>query len=85
MNIISNLCPTRNLTQDEGIPPKNLRIPGWFKQFGIYTVRDFFSKISNTQYVALSLLEAPVLGFILSSIIRYIEDPDSGTLHFQGK
>ncbi len=58
-------------------PPKNLRIPGWFRQLGIYITRDFFSKISNTQYVALSLLEAPVLGFILSFIIRYIEDPNS--------
>jgi ABC-type multidrug transport system ATPase subunit len=69
--------------QNEGNPPKNLRIPGWFKQFGIYTVRDFFSKISNKQYIALSLLEAPVLGFILSSIIRYIEDPVSGHYVFR--
>ncbi len=69
--------------QNEGNPPKNLRIPGWFKQFGIYTVRDFFSKISNKQYIALSLLEAPVLGFILSSIIRYIEDPVAGHYVFR--
>jgi ABC-type multidrug transport system ATPase subunit/ABC-type multidrug transport system permease subunit len=58
-------------------PPKNLRIPGWLKQFSIYSIRDFLSKISNTQYIVLSLLEAPVLGFILSYIIRYIEDPKS--------
>jgi ABC transport system ATP-binding/permease protein len=69
--------------QGEGDPPNNLRIPGWFKQFGIYTVRDFLSKISNRQYIALSLLEAPVLGFILSSIIRYIEDPASGKYIFR--
>jgi ABC transport system ATP-binding/permease protein len=69
--------------QGEGYPPKNLRIPGWFRQFGIYTVRDFLSKISNRQYIALSLLEAPVLGFILSSIIRYIEDPVAGTYVFR--
>jgi ABC transport system ATP-binding/permease protein len=64
-------------------PPKNLKIPGWFQQLGIYTIRDFLSKISNKQYVALSLLEAPLLGFILSSIIRYIEDPDSGKYIFR--
>lgn len=64
-------------------PPKNLKIPGWFQQLRIYTVRDFLSKISNKQYVALSLLEAPLLGFILSSIIRYIEDPDSGKYIFR--
>lgn len=58
-------------------PPQNLNIPNWFKQLKIYSIRDLLSKISNTQYVALNLLEAPVLGFILSYIIRYIEDPNS--------
>jgi ABC-type multidrug transport system ATPase subunit len=67
----------------EDTPPKNLKIPGWFRQFGIYTVRDYFSKISNKQYIALSMLEAPILGFILSSIIRYIEDPVSGKYVFR--
>jgi len=64
-------------------PPKNLKIPRWFKQFSIYSIRDFLSKISNTQYIALSLLEAPVLGFILSYIIRYIEDPGSNNYIFR--
>ncbi len=64
-------------------PPKNLKIPGWLKQFRIYSIRDFLSKISNTQYIVLSLLEAPVLGFILSYIIRYIEDPRSNEYVFR--
>ncbi|MCF8381523.1 MAG: ATP-binding cassette domain-containing protein [Bacteroidales bacterium] len=58
-------------------PKKNLIIPNWFKQLKIYFQRDFKSKISNTQYVLLSLLEAPVLGFMLAYIIRYIADPAS--------
>lgn len=58
-------------------PTKTLKIPNWFSQIKIYTIRDFLSKISNRQYVALNLFEAPVLGFILSYIIRYIEDPNS--------
>ena len=58
-------------------PPKALNIPNWFAQLKIYSIRDFLSKISNRQYVALNLLEAPVLGFILSYLIRYIEDPNS--------
>ncbi|MFW5656045.1 MAG: ATP-binding cassette domain-containing protein [Bacteroidota bacterium] len=64
-------------------PPKGLNIPNWFKQFKIYTLRDFFSKISNTQYIALNLLEAPILGFILSYIIRYIADPSSDKYIFR--
>jgi len=58
-------------------PPKTLNIPNWFTQLKIYGIRDFLSKISNRQYVTLNLLEAPVLGFILSYLIRYIEDPNS--------
>ncbi|NJM14859.1 MAG: hypothetical protein HC896_05315 [Bacteroidales bacterium] len=58
-------------------PTKSLNIPSWLNQFRIYTIRDFLSKISNKQYIALNLLEAPVLGFILSYIIRYIADPKS--------
>ena len=58
-------------------PPKSLNIPNWLSQLKIYGIRDFLSKISNRQYVALNLLEAPVLGLILSYLIRYIEDPNS--------
>lgn len=64
-------------------PPKTLNIPNWFNQIKIYTLRDFFSKISNTQYIALNLLEAPVLGFILSFIVRYISDPTSNLYIFR--
>jgi ABC transport system ATP-binding/permease protein len=58
-------------------PHKNLDRPTRIKQFIIYFTRDFKSKIANGQYLLLTLLEAPVLGFILSSIIRYIPDPNS--------
>ncbi|MDD3569148.1 MAG: ATP-binding cassette domain-containing protein, partial [Bacteroidales bacterium] len=64
--------------QDEGEPPpKSLNIPSRLKQFFIYTTRDFLSKISNTQYIVLNLLETPILGFILAYVIRYIADPNS--------
>ncbi len=63
-------------------PHKNLNRPGKFRQFVIYLARDFKSKISNRQYVLLTLLEAPVLGFVLSFLIRYIPDPDSNIYIF---
>ncbi len=58
-------------------PPSSTNLPKWLSQFKIYTIRDLLSKISNKQYVALNLLEAPILAFILSYIIRYIPDPSS--------
>jgi hypothetical protein len=64
-------------------PPENLQIAGWLKQFLVYFTRDFKSKLGNTQYLLLTLLEAPVLGFILAYIIRYIADPSSETYIFR--
>ena len=64
-------------------PPKSLNIPSWIKQFKIYTLRDFFSKISNKQYILLNILEAPLLGFILAYLIRYIADPESDIYIFR--
>ena len=72
---------TQDAIQDK--PPQALNIPGWFKQLRIYTVRDFFSKISNKQYLLLTMLEAPVLAFILAYVIRYIADPMSDTYIFR--
>jgi ABC transport system ATP-binding/permease protein len=63
--------------------PKTLSIPTWFNQFKIYTLRDFFAKISNKQYILLNLLEAPLLGFILAYLIRYIVDPNSSNYIFR--
>ncbi len=64
-------------------PPKSLNIPSWIKQFKIYTLRDFYSKISNKQYILLNILEAPLLGFILAYLIRYIADPESDIYIFR--
>ncbi len=58
-------------------PLKNLNIPNWFTQFKIYSLRDFFTKVSNSQYIIINFGEAPLLGFILAFIIRYIADPNS--------
>jgi len=62
--------------KQEPIPPEKLpdisfNIPGWFKQFGVFVKRDVLSKLSNTQYLIINFLEAPVLAFILSFIIKY--------------
>jgi ABC-type multidrug transport system ATPase subunit/ribosomal protein L21 len=65
------------------LPPKTLNIPSWFNQFKIYTIRDFLAKISNTQYILLNLLEAPLLGFMLAYLVRYIVDPNSSVYIFR--
>ncbi len=74
--------PHHTVTKFHEKPISTLRIPNWLKQFRIYTIRDCLSKISNTQYVLLNLLEAPLLAFILSYVIRYIADPNSNIYLF---
>ena len=69
--------PFTALPEIKDPPHRNLERPSLFRQFIIYLSRDFRSKIANRQYLLLTLLEAPVLGFILSFIIRYIPDPNS--------
>jgi hypothetical protein len=64
-------------------PPGNLSPPGWIRQFRIYWIRDLRSKISNRQYIGLTLLVSPILALILSYIIRYIADPTSITYIFR--
>lgn len=64
-------------------PPSNLNRPGRFRQFMIYAARDLKTKLSNRQYILLTLLEAPVLGLILSYLIRYIADPTSDKYIFR--
>ncbi len=56
-------------------PPNLLRIPNRIKQSIIFIMRDVKSKISNTQYLAINLLEAPLLAFILAFIIKYTNTP----------
>lgn len=58
--------------ENEKHPIKNtFKKPNFFKQFKVFTVRDVLSKLSNTQYLYINLLEAPLLAFILAMLIKY--------------
>jgi len=46
--------------------------PNRFKQWVVFTLRDLKTKISNQQYLIITLTEAPALAFFLSLILRYV-------------
>jgi ABC-type multidrug transport system ATPase subunit len=46
-------------------------IPGRLRQFKIFTIRDVLSKLANKQYMYINLLEAPVLAFFISFMVKY--------------
>lgn len=63
-------------------PPASLNVPNIFKQSVIFTTRDFLAKTSNTQYMLINLLQAPILAFLLAYVIRF-QNGKEGTYIFQ--
>lgn len=55
----------------------SLHIPNRLKQIHLFSWRDLLAKISNQQYLLITLLEAPLLAFILAFIVKFhnIDDP----------
>jgi ABC transport system ATP-binding/permease protein len=56
------------------VPEINFKTPNKFKQFIVFSKRDILSKISDTQYLLITLLEAPILAFFLAFLIRYFDE-----------
>ncbi len=53
------------------LPENHFRIPGYIRQLKIFFLRDILSKLTNRQYVLISLLEAPLLAVILGFFTKY--------------
>ncbi|MCK9203697.1 MAG: ATP-binding cassette domain-containing protein [Bacteroidales bacterium] len=53
------------------IPPSSFKVPGYFKQFRIFSIRNLLTKITNKQYMLINLLEAPFLAALLAYLTRY--------------
>jgi len=57
-------------------PQSTLDIPKGLKQVQIFSTRDLLSKLSNKQYLVINLVEAPLLAFILTFIVRFYNTDD---------
>ncbi len=64
-------------------PDNTLSLPSRIKQMLVFAKRDTLAKLSNKQYLMINLLEAPLLAFILSFIIKYKSSPDSSSYIFR--
>ncbi|MCB0395011.1 MAG: ATP-binding cassette domain-containing protein [Flavobacteriales bacterium] len=65
------------ITEVDENPPKEFYVPAKLKQALIFLKRDLFSKLSNRQYLLITMLEAPLLALFLSFIVTYIDNPDT--------
>jgi ABC-type multidrug transport system ATPase subunit len=62
--------------EEETTPPKGQSIiANKPKQFRVFFVRDLLSKLSNRQYILITLLEAPVLALVLAFVVKYFNGP----------
>ena len=62
---------TKELIPPKEIPETSFKIPNKLKQFKVFLIRDVLSKLTNTQYLFINLLEAPFIAFSLAFIVKY--------------
>ena len=65
------------------LPEITFRIPGKLKQFNVFFKRDVLKKLSDTQYLVINFLEAPLLAFLLAFIVRYFDSNLSGGFRYR--
>ena len=53
------------------IPPSDQKKPGVLKQFAIFLHRNIRTKITNVQYLLITLLQAPLLAVVCALLTRY--------------
>jgi ABC transport system ATP-binding/permease protein len=63
----------KNIKVETEPPQSTFKIPNFFNQLKVFITRDVKSKLTNTQYIAINMLEAPVLAILLGLIIRYFD------------
>lgn len=71
-NYVENLESTiSKIKHQDKIPDAIFKIPNTIKQFNVFLTRDVISKFTNTQYLLINFLEAPLLALILAYLVRF--------------
>ncbi|HTB06699.1 MAG TPA: ATP-binding cassette domain-containing protein [Bacteroidia bacterium] len=71
VHFVKHFAPHVPDDKHEAVPPADFSVPNVFSQFKTFVTRDILSKLTNTQYVVINLIEAPFLAFILAYLIRF--------------
>lgn len=77
-----------NIKHQDEIPEAIFKIPNAFKQFKVFIKRDVLSKLTNTQYLLINFIEAPLLAFILAFLVRYFntdEEKNTGYIFYNNE
>ena len=63
------------------VPPSDQKKPGPLKQLAIFLHRNFKTKITNLQYLLITLLEAPVLAVVCALLTRFAPPEGYSVMH----
>ncbi|MBR1667317.1 MAG: ATP-binding cassette domain-containing protein [Bacteroidaceae bacterium] len=63
--------PEQPAPQISAVPSSDQKKPHAFKQFAIFLQRNIKTKITNLQYLSITLLEAPLLAIVCALLTRY--------------
>jgi len=64
-------------------PAVMIKRPSRLKQFAVYATRNLLAKVGDWQYMAVCLLEGPLLALLLAYIIRYYNVSDTDGYTFE--
>jgi ABC transport system ATP-binding/permease protein len=67
----TNINKEKKIQGEQPLPENFYSIPGLLKQSKIFLIRDLLSKLSNRQYVMISLLGAPLLALLLAHFTKF--------------
>jgi len=72
-SVIRNKEKLPYVSEKQEIPANKYSIPGLLRQSKIFFIRDFLAKISDRQYLVITLLGSPLLALLLSWFLKYNE------------
>lgn len=71
-----------NAKKDYAEIPASYKVPSRWSQVKVFIKRDVLSKLSNTQYLVINLLEAPLLAFILAYLVKYSSSEEANYVYY---
>ena len=61
------------IKQSKDALPSSQKIPNWFKQLVVFSIRDVLAKLANEQYIIINLLLSPLLALFLAYFVKYYD------------
>lgn len=69
----------KNVVEDvTELPESGFKIPNKLQQVNVFFIRDVLSKLTNRQYMIITMFQAPALGLVLAFFMKYLTIAPNG-------